>query len=111
MDHPEDIDIEIVGPLFERHALFPERTNTEFVRIETRSEATMRVWERGAGETLACGTGACAVLVAGVLNGLLDRKATIHLPGGSLLIEWLSTSQHVMMTGPATLVFEGEIEI
>ena len=111
MDRPEDIDIEILGPQFERHSLFPERINTEFVRIESRSEATMRVWERGAGETLACGTGACAVLVAGVLNGHLDRKATIHLPGGSLLIEWLTPTQHVMMTGPATLVFEGEIEI
>lgn len=111
IDRPEDIDIETIGPKFEHHSLFPERTNTEFVRIESRTEATMRVWERGAGETLACGTGACAVLVAGVCNGYLDRKATIRLPGGSLSIEWLTTTQHVMMTGPATLVFEGKIEI
>ncbi|NBV83483.1 diaminopimelate epimerase [bacterium] len=110
MDRPQDIEIDIIGPQFEHHPNFPERTNTEFVRIDSRSQATMRVWERGAGETLACGTGACAVLVAGVLNGLLDRKATIQLPGGPLSIEWLTTTQHVMMTGPATLVFEGQIQ-
>ncbi len=105
------IQIDIVGPLFEHHAAFPERTNTEFVQIVGRDEAIMRVWERGAGETLACGTGACAVVVAGILNGLLDQKVTVHLPGGDLLIEWQKGDKHVIMSGPATLVFKGEIEL
>jgi diaminopimelate epimerase len=107
----EDIEIDVVGPLFEHHALFPERTNTEFVQIVSRTEAIMRVWERGAGETLACGTGACAVAVAGILNGLLEPKVTVHLPGGDLLIEWQKGDNHVIMSGPAALVFKGELEI
>lgn len=111
VDNLEAIDIDVVGPQFEHSDQFPERTNTEFVKINSRTSATMRVWERGAGETLACGTGACAVLVAGVLNGHLDRKATIHLPGGNLKIEWLSETQRVIMTGPATLVFSGSVQI
>ena len=108
MESVEDLDIEVVGPQFEGHRLFPERINTEFVQILNKQEAVMRVWERGAGETLACGTGACAVTVAGVLNGLLDRKVLVHLPGGDLIIEWLEEG-HVMMTGPATTVFTGEV--
>ncbi len=106
----EAVELEKIGPLCEHHPLFPERTNTEFVQVLNRNEAIMRVWERGAGETLACGTGACAVTVAGVLNNSLDRKALIHLPGGDLSIEW-QMEGHVMMTGPATTVFTGEIEI
>lgn len=108
MESVEELDIEILGPQFENHTLFPERTNTEFVQILNKQEAIMRVWERGAGETLACGTGACAVAVAGVLNGLLDRKVLVHLPGGDLTIEWLPQG-HVVMTGPAITVFTGEV--
>jgi diaminopimelate epimerase len=106
----ESIAIDTLGPRFENHPLFPERTNTEFVQIISKTEAIMRVWERGSGETLACGTGACAVVVAGVQNGFLDRKATVHLPGGDLLIEWQKSDNHVIMTGPASLVFKGEID-
>jgi diaminopimelate epimerase len=104
------IDIEKIGPKFEHHPLFPERTNTEFVQILSPNEAVLIVWERGSGETLACGTGACAVTVAGVLNQKLGRKALIHLPGGDLSIEW-QDDNHVMMTGPAELVFKGEITL
>jgi diaminopimelate epimerase len=111
VDDTDAIDIDHIGPLFEHHPRFPERTNTEFVTIRSGNAAVMRVWERGSGETLACGTGACAVTVAGVLTGQLDRKATIHLPGGDLQIEWLESNNHVTMTGPARLVFEGEVEI
>lgn len=96
-----------VGPKVETHAVFPRRTNVEFVRVDNRGEYTMRVWERGSGETLACGTGACAVLVAGVLTGRLDRKVIGHLRGGDLLLEWDEATNHVFMTGPAVEVFEG----
>lgn len=96
-----------IGPKLERHPLFPNRTNVEFVEVLSPSEARMRVWERGSGETLACGTGACAVCVAGVLAGRLDRKVLVHLLGGDLQIEWRSDG-HVFMTGPATEVFTGE---
>jgi len=98
-----------LGPKFELNQLFPKRTNTEFVEVLNQEHARMRVWERGAGETLACGTGACAVLVAGVLTGRLNRKAVIDLRGGSLLIEWNPENNHVYMTGEAVTVFEGEI--
>ncbi len=111
MDSPEDIDIALIGPQFEHHPRFPDRTNTEFARINNRTDATMRVWERGSGETLACGTGACAVGVAGIINGYLDRRSTIHLPGGDLQIEWVEETNRVIMTGPARLVFEGTVEI
>lgn len=97
-----------LGPVIENHPLFPRRTNVEFVEIVDRHTLRMRVWERGAGETLACGTGACASLVAAVLNGLADNKATLHLLGGDLQIEWNRQTDHVMMTGPAETVFEGE---
>lgn len=111
MDAIDDLDLEKIGPDFEFHKKFPNRINTEFVEVLDRSRLKMRVWERGSGETLACGTGACAVLVASVLNGVSDRTATIELKGGSLLIEWNEADNHVYMTGPATKVFDGEIEI
>ncbi len=109
-----DVDsypLHVKGPAFEHHPLFPKRTNTEIVQVIDRQTLKMRVWERGAGETLACGTGACAVLVASVLNGVSDRKAAVRLLGGELLIEWDEETNHVFMTGPAVKVFEGLIEI
>ena len=96
-----------VGPLVEKHEVFPRRVNVEFVKVNDKSDAHMRVWERGSGETLACGTGACAVAVAGVLTGRFDRKVTIHLVGGDLDIEW-GPDNHVYKTGPAVEVFSGE---
>ena len=100
-----------IGPRFEHHAFFPQRVNTEFVQVLARNELRMRVWERGSGETAACGTGACAALVAAVLNDKADRRATIHLNGGDLEIEWNAADNHVFMTGPAEEVFTGEIEV
>jgi diaminopimelate epimerase len=111
VDNLQKIDLPKIGPLFEHHQAFPAGINTEFVQILNRNEAIMIVWERGAGATLACGTGACAVLVAGVLNNLLDRKALIHLPGGDLLIEWQIKDNRISLTGTATFVFRGEIDI
>lgn len=99
--------LEIVGPIVEVASIFPKKTNVEFVQVVDEENINMRVWERGAGETLACGTGACATLVACVLNGMTNRKATIHLIGGDLMIEWDENSNHVFMTGPAQTVFEG----
>lgn len=100
------IDLEKIGPQFEHHPAFPQRTNTEFIEVVRSDYLKMRVWERGAGITLACGTGACASLVAGVLNDRCDRRATVELPGGPLEIEW-SENQRLYMTGPATPVFSG----
>ncbi len=105
----DDEILQKVGPLFEHHERFPRRTNVEFVEIIDRAHVKMRVWERGTGETLACGTGACAVAVACVWNGLTDTRVTVELLGGTLEIEWDRTNQLVYMTGPATTVFEGEI--
>lgn len=105
----EGLDIETIGPKFENHERFPKRINTEFVRVIDRETIEMRVWERGSGETLACGTGACAAAVASILNGLAKRKVTVKLPGGELLVEWEEESGKVYMTGPAVTVFEGEI--
>lgn len=105
------LDLEKIGPSFERHRLFPERINTEFIQVIDRQTLRMRVWERGAGETLACGTGACAALVASVLNGKCDRTATLKLLGGDLLVSWDEETNHVFMTGPAEFVFEGEIDL
>lgn len=96
-----------IGPLVERHPAFPRKVNAEFVQVVSPREFNMRVWERGSGETLACGTGACAVAVAGVLTGRLERRVVGHLPGGDLELEW-SDSGEVFMTGPATEVFSGE---
>ncbi|MGN1246109.1 MAG: diaminopimelate epimerase [Muribaculaceae bacterium] len=95
------------GRELEVNPLFPKKANIEFAKILKRNEITMRVWERGSGETLACGTGACATLVAAVLTGACDRKATIHLLGGDLTIEWMEQNNHVYMTGPAEIVFDG----
>ena len=104
-------NIEKYGPDFEHNTLFPDRINTEFIRVLDRSNVEMRVWERGAGETWACGTGACATAVACILNGWTDREVTVHLRGGDLSIEWNKESGHVLMTGPATVVFHGEIDL
>jgi diaminopimelate epimerase len=103
------LDLEKIGPKIENHPMFPERVNTEFVEIVSPTHARMRVWERGSGETLACGTGACAVEVAAVLNRKLERKATISLLGGDLELEWNEENNHIYMTGDAVTVFEGEI--
>ena len=109
MDHVKDLDIEVIGPYFENHTCFPKRTNTEFVEILDRNTVNMRVWERGAGETLACGTGACATAVACVLNDKTEDKSTVHLLGGDLQIEWDHETNQIYMTGPATTVFDGEL--
>lgn len=101
------VPLEAIGPQFEHHPVFPQRTNTEFVEVVSRDYLKMRVWERGAGITLACGTGACASLVAAVLSDRADREATLALPGGNLHIAWSATDQHLSMTGPATPVFTG----
>ncbi|MEL1134180.1 diaminopimelate epimerase [Desulfitobacterium sp. THU1] len=102
----ESLDFKRWGPAIEKHELFPRKTNVEFIIVNNRNELTMKVWERGSGPTLACGTGACASAVAAVLNGKTERKVTVHLPGGDLLIEWGSDNR-VYMTGPATYVFKG----
>lgn len=107
-DDLEALGWEALGPAIQRHPRFPESVNVEFVRPLARDELVVRVWERGAGRTLACGTGACASLVAAHLNGLSDRAATVHLEGGDLLIEWRD-DDHLIMIGPAVTVFEGEL--
>ena len=102
------IELEKIGPLFEHHSVFPQRTNTEFIQVVKPDYIKMRVWERGAGITLACGTGACASVVAGVLNNKCDRSCTVELPGGCLKINWSATDNRVYMTGSATEVFKGK---
>ncbi len=109
-EHVGDMDLEKIGPYFEHHEVFPNRTNTEFVEIVDRQHVKMRVWERGTGETLACGTGCCATVVACVLNGLTEPSVTVSVLGGELQITWDREENLVYMTGPATTVFEGEIE-
>ncbi len=111
MDQVADLDIASVGPFFENHARFPRRTNTEFVKVIDRQTLEMRVWERGTGETLACGTGACATAVAAMLNGYTDNIVTVKLLGGDLIIEWDKEENLVYMTGPAEISFEGMIEV
>ena len=108
VDDVKDFPLETYGPLFENHERFPKRTNTEFVKVVSLTEAYMRVWERGSAETWACGTGTCATVVACILNGLTERKVLVHLLGGDLTIEWDEETNHVFMTGPATEVFSGE---
>lgn len=108
MDDIDHLEIEKIGPKFENHERFPKRVNTEFVKVLDRNTVQMRVWERGSGETLACGTGACAVAVACILNGLTEDKVTVKLLGGDLLIEWDRENNLVYMTGPAEVVFDGE---
>lgn len=110
VDDVAALDLPCIGPAYENHPRFPRRTNTEFVEVVNRNRVRMRVWERGAGETLACGTGCCATLVACVLNGKTDRHAIIELLGGELEIEWDEASGDIFMTGPATTVFEGIFE-
>lgn len=107
-DDVKNLPLEKIGPSFENHTCFPKRVNTEFVRVIDRHTAEMRVWERGSGETLACGTGTCAVAVACVLNGLTEDAITVHLLGGDLYIEWDREKNTVYMTGPAEAVFDGE---
>jgi diaminopimelate epimerase len=97
-----------IGPRIEKHPAFPRRTNVEFVCVNRPDDVTVRVWERGSGETLACGTGACALAVAGVLTGRTQRHLTAHLPGGDLQLYWSETDNHVYMTGPAVEVFSGD---
>ena len=104
------LDLISYGPLFEHHEMFPKRVNTEFVQVLSREEINMRVWERGSGETLACGTGSCAALVAANLCGLAGREAEIELDGGTLLDRWDEQTGRVLMTGPAAFVFDGEYE-
>lgn len=106
-----DFPLEEVGPVFEKHELFPERVNTEFINVIDKDHLRMRVWERGSGETLACGTGACAVAVASYLNGFTGRSVDIELLGGHLEIVYDEKTNHVFMTGPATEVFSGEIDL
>lgn len=107
----KSLQIEKVGPLFENHERFPNRINTEFARVTDRHTVEMRVWERGSGETLACGTGACAVAAASILNGLTEDQVTVKLVGGDLRIRWDKESGHIFMTGPAAVVYDGEIDL
>ena len=100
--------LDTIGPIIEKHKAFPRRVNAHWVHVHNRGEVTMRTWERGSGITLACGTGACAVCVAGVLTGRTDRRLLAHLPGGDLTLEWRASDNNVYMTGPATEVFSGE---
>ena len=110
LDDIESLDLEKIGPDFEHHPFFPKRVNTEFIKVLSPSEVNMRVWERGAGETWACGTGASAVAVAGVLGGKTERKLRVHLKGGDLFIEWRDNNR-VYMTGAAEEVFQGTVEV
>ena len=111
VDDVKGLDLEKIGPKFENHERFPKRINTEFVHCIDRQTVEMRVWERGSGETLACGTGACAVVVSSILNNLTDTQVTVKLLGGDLQIEWDREKDRVFMTGPATVVFDGVIDI
>lgn len=111
VDNVADLPLAQIGPDFENHEKFPRRTNTEFVQIVDRNHVKMRVWERGTGETLACGTGCCATAVACVLNGLTDEDVEVEVLGGKIQIRWDRDANLVYMTGPAQIVFEGEINI
>lgn len=111
VDDVDGLDIEKIGPYFEMHPAFPDRVNTEFIRVLDQKTVQMRVWERGSGETWACGTGACAVAVACILNGWTEDEVTVKLRGGDLRIRWDREKNTVFMTGPATVVFDGEIEL
>lgn len=109
VEDTNNLDLEKIGPVFEKHEMFPERVNTEFIQIIDRHEVNMRVWERGSGETWACGTGACATAVACILNDKTEDEVLVHLLGGDLKIQYDKEKNCVFMTGPATTVFEGEI--
>lgn len=111
VENISELNLEEIGPYFENHELFPNRINTEFVEIVNNTFCKMRVWERGSGETFACGTGTCAVVVSNVLNGLTSNKTEVELLGGNLFIEWDQENNLVYMTGPAKFVFDGEINL
>jgi diaminopimelate epimerase len=111
LDDPERAPVEELGPLLENHPAFPQRTNVEFVAMRSRQELEQRTWERGSGETLACGSGACAAAVAAVLSGRSERELSVRLRGGVLRIRWPSNDGPVWLTGPAAHVFDGELEI
>lgn len=111
VENVDDLKLEEIGPLFENHPIFPDRVNTEFVQILDKDELKMRVWERGSGETLACGTGACAVACAAAWNRVTGRNVKIHLKGGDLLIRWDEQTGEIFMEGPAEFVFDGTVEI
>ena len=109
VEDPSGLDLQAVGPAVERHPFFPHRVNAEFIRVLDRNELQMRVWERGSGETLACGTGACASAAAMMAAGKLDREAVVHLAGGNLTVRWDEKSGQMFMTGPAVMVFDGKL--
>ena len=109
VDNLDETPVEAWGPQIENHPFFPRRANVEFAQVENPGFARVRVWERGAGLTMACGTGACAVAVAGVLNGKMHRQVSLSLPGGVLSVEW-AADNHVYLTGPAAFVYEGKIK-
>ena len=109
VENPAELDLQAVGPAVERHPLFPHRVNAEFIRVLDRSELQMRVWERGSGETMACGTGACAAAAAMMAAGRLDRDAVVHLAGGDLRVRWDEKSGQMFMTGPAVTVYDGKL--
>ncbi|MFC5079037.1 Diaminopimelate epimerase [Vibrio thalassae] len=109
VDSTEDADVEQLGPLLESHERFPERVNAGFMQVLSRHEVNLRVYERGAGETQACGSGACGAVAIGIVQGLLDENVTVHLPGGDLTISWKGEGHSLTMTGPATHVFDGQI--
>ena len=111
VDDVEALDLPTIGPRFETHDFFPQRVNTEFIRVASPTELDMRVWERGSGETWACGTGACAAAVAAVLNHVAERRVTVHLRGGDLEIEWRAEDNRVSMMGGAHEVFEGTVDV
>ncbi len=109
VDSTEEADVDRLGPLLESHERFPERVNAGFMQILSRHEVNLRVYERGAGETQACGSGACGAVAVGIVQGLLDENVTVHLPGGDLKISWKGEGHPLTMTGPATHVFDGQI--
>ena len=111
VDDTRSLNLPVVGPKFEFNKIFPNRTNTEFIKVISRNELEMRVWERGSGETLACGTGACASAYAAMLNGLADNEVRVHLLGGDLIIKYDQNTDHIFMTGPCETVFSGSITI
>ena len=111
MDHIKDLDIDSIGPYFENHTCFPNRTNTEFVEVIDKNHINMRVYERGTGETLACGTGCCASVVACILNHMTDDSVYVKVLGGTIKVSWDRTKNKVYMTGPAVTVFEGEMDV
>ena len=111
VENLNELDLELIGPQVEHHPRFPNRVNAGFMQITSQQAVQLRVFERGVGETLACGTGACAAVVSGQIRGLLAQKVTVDLPGGQLIVEWEGLGKPVMMTGPATTVFHGQIRL